>query len=474
LINALQIALSARGLAPDIETLRGWSLQPFVAGFDTRDAGQFSVPQPDAFENIVSLTGMTYNVSDGGDDKTARQNLQNEIDTGHLALVYVGQWQFVVGYDSSQDIVFLQNGARVLPTPVAQFVKNWNQRSPLGAAFTLVTFSLPEDDKKQVLQAQKQKNSQLIDRILAPRETPAGSKTSSLFDATDLPNPVAARARPIPTGTKFSSVPGGLVAPTWLFTPPPIDEKAVYRRALQRGVLWMRRPRVGQSVLNLEALRTLAGELRRWSVAAPPIEYSIPRAIASPSPTATPDEAEPLARNDGAVPNNEAANVVATPNSVATSNNATSNSATLPTASPSGSPSTATRTPSAATPTPIPQIDATMRVRALLAWRGAPLTQWIVARRDATAYLDVAALKLRDSSLKSAAQAFAQSVVSLENARGLLDDLAALDAAGSLGRSAGQNGALSPTARLLLARAATQIENARRQESRATDLMSQV
>lgn len=92
------------------------------------------------------------------------------------------------------------------------------------------------------------------------------------------------------------------------------------------------------------------------------------------------------------------------------------------------------------------------------------------ARRDAAAYLDVAATKLRDSSLKSAAQAFGQSVVSLENARLLLDNVAALDTAGNLG----QNGALSPAARGLLARASNEIENARRQEARATDLMSQV
>ena len=486
LMSALQIALSARGLAPDLATLRGWSLQPFVAGFDSNDKGQFSVPQPDAFENIVSLSGMTYNVSDGGDDKSARQNLQNEIDTGHLALVYVGQWQFVVGYDSSQDIVFLQNGVRVLPTPVAQFVKDWNQRSPLGGSFTLVTFSLPEDAKKQVLQAQKQKNSQLIDRILAPRKTSAGSNSSSL-SITNLPNPVAARARPVPTGTKFSSVAGGLVAPTWLFTPPPVDEKAVYRRALRRAALWMRRPRVGQSVLNLEALRTLSGELRRLSVAAPPIEYSIPRA--NPSPTATPNEAEPLARNDenlpngslpdSPIPNSETANgvtsngVTALPNSTP-SNGAFSNSAPSPAASPPNSSSVATSVPLAVRPVPISRIDATTRVRALLAWRGAPLTQWMDARRDATAYLDVASSKLREPSLKRAAQAFAQSVVSLENARLLLDDLAALDAAGSLGQNAGQNGVLSSTTRVLLARAATQIENARKQESRATDLMSQV
>lgn len=481
LMNALRIALSARALAPDEATLRGWSLQPFVAGFNANDAGQLSMPQPDAFENIVALCGLTYNVSDGGDDKSARQNLQNEIDTGHLALVYTGQWQFVVGYDSSQDIVFLQNGARVLPTPVAQFVKDWNGRSPLGAAFTLVTFSSQDDDaKRQALQAQKQKSSQLIDRILAPRKTGASSKTAPLSSAADLPNPVAARARPLLAGTKVSSVPGGLVAPTWLFTLPPLDEKTIYRRALRRAALWMRRPRTGQTLLNLEALRTVAGELRRLSVAAPPIEYSIPRTNGGSSPTPSPENTpdnEPLARNDGSTPSSETTNAVASPNGNGTSNNVSSPSASpaaspsgASSSSPSGSPSIATPSPSTATPAPISPVDATTRLRALLTWRGAPLTQWMNARRDAAAYLDVAAAKLHDSSLKSAGQAFAQSVVSLENARLLLDNLAALDAAGSLG----QNGALSPAARGLLARASSQIENAHKQESRATDLMSQV
>ncbi len=484
LMNALRIALSARALAPDEATLRGWSLQPFVAGFDTSDAGQLSMPQPDAFENIVALCGLTYNVSDGGDDKSARQNLQNEIDTGHMALVYTGQWQFVVGYDSSQDIVFLQNGARVLPTPVAQFVKDWNGRSPLGAAFTMVTFSSQDDDaKRQTLQAQKQKTSQLIDRILAPRKTRAGSKTAPLSSAADLPNPVAARARPLLAGTKVSSVPGGLVAPTWLFTLPPLDEKTIYRRALRRAALWMRRPRIGQTLLNLEALRTVAGDLGRLSVAAPPNEYSIPRTNGGSSPTPSPENTpdnEPLARNDGSIPSSETANAVASPDGNGISNDATSNnvSSAAPAASPSGassgspsgSSSVATPAPLAAAPAPISQVDATTRLRALLSWRGAPLTQWINARRDATAYLDVASTKLHDSSLKSAGQAFAQSVGSLENARLLLDNVAALDAAGNLG----QNGTLSNAARGLLARASREIENARRQESRATDLMAQV
>lgn len=118
----------------------------------------------------------------------------------------------------------------------------------------------------------------------------------------------------------------------------------------------------------------------------------------------------------------------------------------------------------------LPPISAAERVRRLLPWRGAPLSQWLDARRDAIGFLNGTGDKLRAPALKQAAQNFNLSIANLQNARAALDELASLDANGTLLES----GVLSANAREILLQAATEIEAARRQENQATALMSQI
>ena len=468
LLNALGVVLAARGVRVDATILRGWSQTPFVAAFDPRDPSRAAAPNLNAFENAVAATGMTYSVSDGGDRDTARRTLQNEIDTGHLALVFAGRWQLVAGYDSSQNVVFLQDGARVQTVGIEAFLKSWNARSPLGAEFTLVTFSSGADD----LRAARQNNALPIERILAPRRNTTSRTRSSTRNANDatLPNPVAAEANPVPADTQISQQPRSLIARTWVFTPPSLNEKAVYRRAARHAVLWMKRARSGNTLLNLAALRELSAQWRRLGASTP---------LALSTPLAN----EPLARQNisSNADNNAPGNAVSsTPDAAsdAATNSATSNAVgsvtnSAATQSSTRLPSSSTLSaaaPNAALASPSPDVSAMERARALLGWRAQPLTQWLDARRDAAAFLDVAGDKLASPSLKQAAQSFEQAIVSLQNAQTALDALAALDANGNLG----QDGALSPAARQFALQAANALDDAGRQETQATAQMATI
>ncbi len=456
LLNALQVVLAARGLNLDAATLNGLSQQPFVGAFDAQNPALVAAPQLNAFENAVAATGMTYSVSDGGDKDTARRNLQNEIDTAHLSLVYTGQWQFVAGYDSNANVVFLQSGARVQAISVVDFIKSWSVRSPLGGAFTLLTFSTGADD----LHADQLTLALPVDRILFTRHKDGAASSTRKSNNAVLPNPVAAQTTPIPIGTQMTQQPQGLVAPTWVFTAPSLDEKAVYRRGVRRAVLWMNRPRAGQTLLNLEALRLVSSEFQRAA------DFVQPAAPAATPATGSGDE--PLARNDAVAPD--------TTNTVS---NAGTHDAATPQATPNTSPDTSstgnamTKSPATAPvskATPDTGAQILQHVRAMLAWRNQPLVQWIAARRDAASFLNVAGDRLGSPALKQAAQNFDLSTVSLQNAQQAMDDLAALDASGNFA----PNGALSTQARTLLLQAANSLDAARQQEAQATALMAQI
>ncbi len=472
LLNALKVVLAARGLNIDDSTLTGWSQTPFVGAFDPQNPARMATPNLNAFENAVACSGMTYSVSDGGDQNSARRNLQNEIDTAHLALVYTGTWQFVAGYDSSENLIFLQAGARVQPIRVLDFLQNWNVRSPLGGSYTLVTFSTQSDD----LRADQLTLALPVDRILFTKKARISAREG--VPGVLLPNPVAAQSNPIPLGTQMSQVSRGLVAPTWVFTPPTMDEKNAYRRGVRRAVAQMNRARSGQTLLNGAALQALAGELRRFSQSPNPA----PRT----TPAATPLD-EPLARDNASTDwNNAVANgtvsntAVSSANVVANTASGTTNgtaTGSTPQSAPATSSTGSTLSPSkilgrtpAKTPLIISVVAPLERVRALLAWRSAPLSQWLDARRDAVAFLNIAGVKIGAPSLKQASQNLEQSLSNLQNARAALDNLAVLDAAGQMG----QNGALSMQARALLKQAAAFIDAARQNEAQATNLMSQV
>jgi TolA-binding protein len=113
------------------------------------------------------------------------------------------------------------------------------------------------------------------------------------------------------------------------------------------------------------------------------------------------------------------------------------------------------------TPTPRPTPTAKIRARALLAWKNAPATRWIAMRRNAAAFLDIAAAKLKSPALKQAAVEFRASADALQNAAKILP--------ATLGP-----GELSNASRRALENAAREIEKARDAERRATDILTAI
>ena len=482
LLEGLRMVLNARGLDVNGDTVRGWSLSPFVAAFDPQNPGRVVPLALEGFEKAVEVAGLTYAIDDGGDSKSARQNLQNEIDSGRLVLVYVGNWQLVIGYDSSKDVVFLASGARAQTVALKSFIKSWNRRSPLGDNFTMLSFSTPGDDVRE----ERLRTPQAVTRLLSPPKTDENPKT------VNLPNPELARRKPLIEGTQVAFAPAGLSAPTWVLTPPKIAEADVHRRALRRASELMRRERSGDALLNLGALRSIGGELRRLakapdgaenggeSVSTPTPQLQggeEPARRGSPSPfenaTPTPPEASPSPANSSQVATNDDNMGLTLPENTPTPNGANTSGANTADGNASGgnasggnasSATSSTRSDAMAT-TPAPfrarsttrVADNETRLRDVLSWRNAPLSHWIRARRDAATYLSVAAARLRNPQLREAATSFQNAIVALEDARAAMNNAAA---------SSSENRAL------FLMRAADAVDRARQNETRATEIMA--
>lgn len=199
-----------------------------------------------------------------------------------------------------------------------------------------------------------------------------------------------------------------LLAPVYLYKLPRLSLSDAHRRTLRRAAQLMKRPREAGVLLNLEALRALKNELE-----------TLAHAPASP------------------VPAPEAAN-------------ADDDDSTAP---------DATSTPApAATPqtTPVPRIASSVNVSArwknLRKWFGAPLQNWVEARRDAAAFCD-------DARSRTAAAAWRGSIAALENAASTLPSENAFEADPEAAREAMQV-------------LAGQIKAALQAESRATAAMS--
>jgi hypothetical protein len=280
-----------------------------------------------------------------------------------------------------------------------------------------------------------------------------------------LPNPELAKRKPLIAGTGVAFAPAGLSAPTWVLTPPKIAEFEVHRRALRRAGELMRRERSSNALLNLGALRSISGELRRLANASNAVK--IPRetpeeTVSTPTPNIGSSE-EPARQSSPAPFENATPEGSPSPDaSPAASPNGDDNMGlTMPdtTPTPSGTTSSTRRD---ATPTPPRtrpvRTTNNARLQALLSWRNAPLENWIRARRDAATYLNIASQRTKNPQLREAAVAFQNAIVALEDAR------AALNAAAS---SNGQNRAL------FLVRAADAVERARQNETRATEIMAQ-
>ncbi|HEX8553021.1 MAG TPA: hypothetical protein VF681_15865 [Abditibacteriaceae bacterium] len=406
LLAGVRMVLAARGIDASGTTLRGWSLAPFYAGYFPDDPGRVARISLASWKTVATNAGLRFRISDGGDARGALQMLQSELDAAHLSLVYSGarrpRWQLVTGYDSGRDSVWLQRGAELLNPSSSDFAKAWNRRSELGGAFSLVSFEAPGESSTK------------------PKLAPISTVPSN----DSVPPPAPERAAPKLNYAKITAQQSPLSAPTYFFELKPLDERAAHRRALRRAAQWLRRPRDESSgaLLGGEALRSIATILRRY------------------------------AADDSATANGNAANMEgALPEA---------NAVDEPLAREEGLPDSAMGQP---TPTPagdsLPKSQALSSdlepLRALLAWRNAPLSRWLDARRDAAAYCDAAGGRLRENAPRRAARALREAISALEDARSLLPS------PNALGRE------LSPTTRRSLANAAAKLDTAREAEARA-------
>jgi hypothetical protein len=396
-LAALRLLLAARGVETSDTVLRGWSLTPFFAAFDPNNPARVVTPTFDQMNNILSNVALGYRPISGGDAALALKDLQNELDEARPALVFADGWQLAVGYDSKRGEVFLhRSGTRLETLPVRDFSAQWKTPSPIGGAFTMLTVFRRDETPKP-----RQSNRALP----LPKATPKVLRSLEETEAT-----------PTPTPTPLAS----LSTPTWVFEAKPIVARDAHRATLRRAVVWMKRPRDGQALLNLEALGTLAREFERLARAQTDV---------LPAPEPTPEETV-LDESDTA----------ATPTPVSTQGAATR----------------------------APQVNVVARTQALLGWfqgSKAPLQSWLTARRDAAAYLDAAANALNNQGLQSAAREFRRSIENLENAASVLPPATALSDDGST---------LNEAARSALQTAARDLKTARDAENRAMIAMSRL
>lgn len=410
LFAALRPLLAAHKLEVSDISLRGWSLTPFYAGYAPDDPSRVVAPPFDGFDNAVANVGLRYTKFNGKDDVTALKTLQSELDAAHTPIIYDGQWALAVGYDTARNEVFAQShGAQFETLPKKDFSVAWKQVSPLGGAYTMLAFYLPDEHPT----------------FVSPQPTPV-----SIGQAQ--PTPAAGRVSALGGGkagalaTSATPEPVSLTTPTFVYASKPLAAVTAHRRALRQAVALMQRPQeqAGGPLLNLEALNALAQELTRLAI----------------RPTTPAPQPEP-------------ATSLPTPDATATPETARASATLLP-------PTPVAPAPTAAAPT-APQ-DVPGRARALLGWFQAPLQHWISTRRDAAAYLDAAANALHDGSLRGAATGFRNSISALQNAAATLP---AADALSSDGKN------LSEDARRRFESAGHQLAAAQLAESRAVDAM---
>ncbi|HEX8834831.1 MAG TPA: tetratricopeptide repeat protein, partial [Abditibacteriaceae bacterium] len=303
LLSSLTPLFAARGMNVGEGVLRGWGLEPFYAGYFPNDPGRVARAPFEAWENAVANAGLRYTIADDGDDKTALKALQDELDDAHLSLVYNGEWRVAVGYDSAENLVYLQRGARLEKVNAVDFAKRWNRRSALGGAFTLVSFQASGEDARALPKIAPVTASRVKDVAQQPiaGAAPKGNDRANLITYAQI----AAQQSPLAT-------------PTYLYTLKPLDEREAHKNTVRRARDWMRRGRSGEAVLNTEALRTLSAELKQLAQSIEPArdeaspDIDTPSDLPTPVPT-PPDEA--LAREELNDPN---ASVAGTPQPSAT------------------------------------------------------------------------------------------------------------------------------------------------------------
>jgi TolA-binding protein len=391
LLAALRLLLAARGIEAGSAVLEGWSLTPFYCGFVPSAPSHVVTAPFNEVENIAGNVGLNYTTISSKDEKSALGALQRELDLAHLPIVYNNGWTLAVGYDSDQNQVFLQNhGASFETLSVKDFSKTWQKAPPGGGNFTLLSFHTPGEHAA----------SGPKPRVIA-----------NIDETTPTP-------RPTPT-----ALPGPAMTPAFIFELKPLSTANTHRRALRNATSIMRQAGSDKTLLNVEALSAIAGELARLAVR--------PTEPVSPVP----------------VPENAADDV-------------DQSTEPLP------------EDPATVMPTPAPEIkirrspgNALPRTRSLLGWFGTPLQHWINTRRGAAAYLDSAANSLNNPALTRAAKDFRAGITALENAA---DAMPRADHLSDDGKE------LNEDARRGLEIAAREVANARDAERRAMAAMSSI
>ncbi|HEY0076658.1 MAG TPA: tetratricopeptide repeat protein, partial [Abditibacteriaceae bacterium] len=415
ILEALRPLLAARGLSYDATTLRGWSLTPFWAVFDPNNPGRV-IKAPSAFNNVASNAGLLFDRRQGADEKAALITLQRELDAARPAVIYNGTWRLVVGYDSGHQEVFVQSrGARVQALAVKEFLAGWKQKSPGGGPFTLMTFFAPgEKQRLSRLTPDKARNATgAIER---------GASIEIVNATPTLPTIDPRIAEPTPTPVP-TPVPLGLT-PAYVFQLKSLSTPNAHRRTLRRAVALMRRASASNNdsaLLNIEALDSLATALEGVARTS--------TVVAKPTPQEIPTSPVPL-------PEDETATEEAAPTT-----------APLPAAT-------------SVSTSPAASASKVQRLRQLSQWFGAPLQNWIVARRNAASYLRGAAGPLRRSQLNQAADNLRLSIKELNAAAAALPS-------GNLE----ENGQLSESARRALLEVARHVRAARVAETRAAQQM---
>ncbi|HEX8466081.1 MAG TPA: tetratricopeptide repeat protein [Abditibacterium sp.] len=352
--SALRPLLAAHGIEADAATLLGWSLTPFYAAFDPQNPARVVNPQFDAWDNVVANAGLRLTRKSGGKEAEALRDLRDEIDAARAPLVY-----------------FEEKGADGTPRGTwALCVGYDSERDEVmlqsrGARFDTLAV-------KSFAQFWKAKSSlggvyTLIS--LVPRG-PAARPAPSL---TPTPEPT-----PKPGQTPQPSLSN---PPAFVWELPRLSATQSERRTQKRAATWLLRPKSGGVLLNIEGLSALARELTRLAQPQPALSAVETAPILEPTPAAIAE-----ATADG-IEGAESPYVVETP------------------AAPSE-----IEAPGALNP------DEANRARALLRFFGAPARAWAAKRRDAAAWCDEAAARLKDPRLKGAAQNLRASAQALETA----------------------------------------------------------
>jgi tetratricopeptide (TPR) repeat protein len=433
LFAVLRPVLAARGIQASEAVLRGLGLEPFYAGFDPGNPARVVRAPFDRFKTAVANVGLLYDIEDGGDAKTALRTLQKELDEAHLSVVFTGRWQLAVGYDSLRHQVLLQDGGAQFDTvDTGKFAEQWQRKSTIGDSFTLLSFYTPGEDPRL--------------KETPPLE-PTGTAEPSPSPTAQAPVDIApdnmAKRKVTPGKTRQLKSP--LTIPAYVWTLKPLSERDSHRRTLHRAVERMRLTRTGNTLLNMEALRSLSQRMVRLA------NLGRKPSVAPPVPGLEGESGtEPLdlpARADNRV------------------------DAGIPGAEPGVAPGAVPATPPPVAPVApgasqvAPPVRVVESARALLGWRNAPLQHWLNSRRDAAAYLDAAATRLNQPQLREAADQFLASVTALENAAALLPLSNALSDDGVY---------LTDAARRGFVMAARSIERARAAETRAVNIMNGV